>query len=1179
MQLTNNQHQAIERLDGSVSVSAGAGSGKTEVLVRRFCHIVESGKAGVGEILTVTFTEKGALEMKSRIMRRFADSGRTDLMHAVGAAYIGTIHAFCKRVLSENPFAAGVDPRFSVLNDAEQRAMSLRIVDETLEARGDDERTLALLREIGVEQVRSSVLSVYGHTRSLGLPVSPALLPTPTDPIPLLHDFEARLRELVDAAQSPTESLARVMDGILAGMEDALAAAQRLAEGGEISWEDVERVKDFVGLFKANVGSKPVKQAMVAARDALSALISAALDPSAIEISTRILDLIADFDLRYSDAKRKLGVLDYDDLLLKTLRLFIDGEGHPTETALQYRDRFRFVTLDEFQDTNRLQKRIIDAISRPGNVFTVGDVKQSIFSFIHSDVEVFRSHHEAVRTGDGTTIPFQENFRSSQGIIDFVNRFFERLWAEDDDFEFEPLLCEGEFTPKAMPDVDALITPRGSADSDETGAEVARRNEAMAIAGRVLEMVSGEGASEVRRTKGGSAGRAVELRDIIVLLRSTSSLAIYERALEECGIDTYVVSGRGFYGTQEIQDILSLLQAVDNPLNDIAMAAALRSPFVGVTEDALFWLTRDWQAAVSDRSGDDVTKAEHAPPMNPRPGKFWESIAALERITVLSDADRARLLAFRDVLRELIATRSHPMVSRALDIAFERTRFRTKLLAMPGGRRRYANVRKLHEIARDFEAKGLLGLSYFITYLRDMGELAEREAQAPTESETGNAVRIMTIHKAKGLQAPVVFLADMSRKPNQSQEYLLFDPEIGLTAKLRNPLDYELEAPECFSRANQKQRQRSIAEDKRLLYVAMTRAEEHLVLVGSSDLKGSPKPTYRETPTWCGWIEKALQLGSDTPDGIVGIDGARALFTRGSSPPTVAASDARRSELADALAQGRRIEHAASPETCALVESVVERCLRDDRPRTKSGVRLTVSQMLDYLECPRRYKLIHLLGMPDEGAEYGEGDSDEATFSSSADLGKLVHDILARIDFTRPPHAQLERLVSREQDGALRSSARTILERFARSDWYGIVGDAHGVLKEMPFEIAVDHHALVGRIDLVFRDARGWTVMDYKTGSMGTDERHERQIGAYTLAASKLLGEMPVRAGLLLLASDRARTMEIADDSQARAAASSVRQAADGISGECFEPITGRHCDWCVGRLQCPKGTCWYGCG
>jgi ATP-dependent helicase/nuclease subunit A len=1183
MTLTQEQKKAIAALGRSVVVEAGAGSGQTEVLVWRFCRIVEQGKAGVEEILLLAPTERSAGEIRERIACRIRDR------QALAFAHIGTIHAFCNRVLRENAVEAGIDPRFSVLDDTRRRVMANRILDEMIGSGKADAASgsasslqAGLVEELGTDAVKDAILTLdraAGDTSAV----------TDTNPAPFLEAFERCSTDLSALAESAEDVPMKVMEGIEAGLVQAKESAERLlasCDEPEFDWDDFRLLQKYSYRFAASRGAPAIRQQIRAARDALRDFLAACLDCLSACHAGLIRDMAAEFHERYVSAKARLGLLDYDDLLEKTLDLLYDGEGQVTEIARRYRERFKFVMLADSQDIGRDQRRIIQAVSRPGGMFAIGDDRQSVFGFTRSETRFACGESEHANT---VKLRLRDNFRSRRGILDFINAFFGEIWSEDRDITHDELRFAGRFDGKSAPDVEVVLLPRPRRRASDGGIEQALRDEAHIMAHRILEMTGAnppcgepvepacselacgepvepacpelvEGVEPVMHTRDGHAGQPISLGDIMILLRSAGGMSIYEQALQQHGIPACAVGVRGFYSAREVQDILCLLKVVDDPMDDVAMASVLWSPIVGIAEEALFNL-----CSAALESGE-------APRLSENTGGLWNALCRVDDSTAFDEADRSRLLAFRAMLNDLILSLPESEITDILDLALEKTGLDLRLLASQGGRRKYANVRKLCEIAQEWGSSGRAGLRGFIVHIQELERSAHREAEAAIWSERGDAVRIMTVHRAMGLQSPVVFVGDMSRPLFPKPGLFVFDPDWGPAIQVRNPATDRYEIPLRHREIFEDLRDRAVAEEKRLLYMAMTRAEEHLVLVGSGDLRGEHKPTYQETDSWSGWLGKALNLGPGTPEGTLRFGAGRVAVRYGppirweppsSRAPTLA------EEFASALQEGLPIEMEISPAAFSVAEAAVRRCLGEKPSPARRLSRLSVSQALDYLECPARYRLIHIIGMPDDGGEPPD-DVEEPGFAA-ADLGHLVHDLLADVDFSRDVGPQIRALISDIPDALLKAQARQILERFIESRWCDELRASRHIIKEMPFEIALDGRVLAGRMDALYRSRDGWTILDYKTGRAETRERYELQVGIYAYATQRLIGEPPSRAALLILSSGDEWIQDTSDGSTAQLAAGRISEVAAAIDAGRFDPNPGKACEWCAFSSRCGR--------
>jgi ATP-dependent helicase/nuclease subunit A len=1182
VEFNDAQRLAIETLDRNVSVSAGAGSGKTRVLVERFCRLVRDGAARPDEILTVTFTEKAAKEMKERIVARFHDwrreTGEERFAAAardVETAYIGTIHSFATRLLKENAFEAGIDPRFAVLTDAETELLKERVVDSLAAAGFAAGRPeyIDLLVSYDRRTAAGAVKRLYADLARLDRRTPPAATATTAELSEAARAYDATAADILAYQGKTPDKLAACLDDFQAFYpvlrETMTAAVADLEDLGPVEftrrfdWERYDRMSAAVKFFGGRLGGDEFKALAKEAGESLQAFLDRLLAPLSAHYADCLTALTVEFAREYAAAKHRAGRLDFDDLLLTARRLLIGPGGGPTETAAAYRRRFKYVMIDEFQDTNDLQKGLVEAVCPPERLFTVGDVKQSIYSFIHSDVAVFQRHQRAMAAA-GEIVPMADNYRSRPEVIDFVNGLFAELWAEDADLEFEPLGAQGDFFPSDRREVELLwVEPiAGKGPGNISAAELQRAAEARAIAARIRELLGLDGGEPLMVTKkgpGAEAPRPLHAGDILILLRATGNLKIYERALAEAGLDYYVVSGRGFYASREVEDILNLLRVVENPLDDLAMAAVLRSPMAAVNEDTLWRLTR--------RPGPSPVEPSGAA------GKLYFAVERIDENPAIQGVERARLLEFRQTLRELHAIRSESRLTRLIDLAVERTAYDLKLLASPRGKRRYANLRKVAEAARDFGAAGIFQLADFIRHIDRMKVVAGREGEAPAESEESRVVRLMTVHGAKGLQAPVVFVADCSRKltGGPRQAAFIFDKELGAAAKLRGPLANEWLTPAPFTRAAERAKARDIAEEKRLFYVAATRAEELLVLSGAAVWAGAADKPYSEIPSWMGWIDQALDL--DQPPGpdevVTGAFGARLRCVRGSAAaasgaavPSLAAG-----HLETILAGGPLPDEAARPVEGAALD--VAAAVAPLPEGAKRPVDLTVSRVLDYLTCPRRYELRWRLGVEEPALEAGvEGRALKGAPSApdAAALGSAVHEIMAAVDWAGDPAAQAAALIAAVDEG-LREAVRGRFGRFFESSWPARIQAGGEWFQEAPFSVELENCSLRGRIDLLFREPGGWVVIDYKTGAGEDAERYAAQVRLYALAVEKALGEAPAEVILVDLGDGRDFTQKVDRATLAEAEQLAARTAESIRSGD-FPGLSGDRCHRCGYRSR-----------
>jgi ATP-dependent helicase/nuclease subunit A len=526
------QLRAIEE-PGVVFVSAGAGTGKTTVIVERFCRAVCERGLDVDSILVITYTERAAGELRGRIRRRLHELGRHDLARDLDAAWISTIHGFCHRLLKAHPFAAGIDPRFRVVDDSQGRVLRGEAFREALEefCKGGDEERLRLLASYGGKRLRRMLTGVHETLRSSGLDLQ---LEAPGDP-----QLEARIEELRIAAR--------------ALQSEQAAQALRLLEPSP----SPETLLDLAELSDRSEAAEAYEEARLAVEQA-------ALEALAARDREQLQELLLAYDRAYRAAKDRESALDFEDLQLLARELLRDNE----EIRERESWRFKSIMVDEFQDTNRLQCELVDLLAREdAELFFVGDEFQSIYRFRHADVEVFRERREQV----GGVLALTQNYRSRPEVLDVINHLFAADFGET----FQPLDAAGRFSDPAFgAAVELLVTDKAS--YAETGTHW-RQAEARHIAARVRALVdTGEAAPG----------------EIVLLFAAGTDARLYEEELRALGLPTFRATGRDYYHQQQVVDLLAYLRLLHNRYDDEALVTVLASPFVGASNDALVLLRR-----------------------------------------------------------------------------------------------------------------------------------------------------------------------------------------------------------------------------------------------------------------------------------------------------------------------------------------------------------------------------------------------------------------------------------------------------------------------------------------------------------------------------------------------------------------------------------------------------------
>jgi ATP-dependent helicase/nuclease subunit A len=798
---TEEQLAAIEATGTEVLVEAGAGTGKTGVMVDRYCRLICEQGISPDAILAFTFTDKAAAELRQRIrgeIERRAEAGSErarQLLPGLGSAWITTIHGFCNRLLSAHPVAVGIDPRFRVLDAAETERAAVEAFDEALEAflAGGDRERERTVAAFDVGGLRGVVLGAHAELRSRG-EAAPQLPEPPTPDVP------AALRH---AAAVAAETLAELKAG---SANQALVERALTLLDGANDPPSLDRIASLRTTSKA----KP----MAAYREAIEAALARVAEAGEGGLAYRhVVELMRLFSERFGVAKERRAGIDFEDLQLLATRLL-----ERTETGAAYRGRFSHLLVDEFQDTNRLQLRLIEALRGPQTqLMMVGDELQSIYGFRHADLDVFRERRDAIgeHGASGEMVSLSGNFRSRPELIGAVNAIGEQLLSGYTQLRVGTPPANPE-PPGEGPAVELLLTGRDGWDDEgirldpatDARTPVNQLAEARFLATRLREL----------------ADQGVDRGAMVVLLRAFTRLDAYEDSLERAGLRPYVVGGRGYWSQQQVADVCALLATIANPLDDQALLGALASPACGVTPDTL-WLLR---AAAGE--GRQIW-----PAIAQAAGLGEDERTDPERLAQIPVAELSLLRSFAEALTALRRRATSLSLAGLIDAAVTETGYDLAVLMRPAGEARFANVRKLMRLATEFEAaegRDLRGLLDFLAARAD----ADADAQAATAVEGHDGVRIMTVHSAKGLEFDVVAIPHLSRGllPPARAPLLTIGrepeaPRVGMQLRRLGARAINLYAQRQLCEEAQL---REAEEELRLFHVAATRARERLLLSG-----------------------------------------------------------------------------------------------------------------------------------------------------------------------------------------------------------------------------------------------------------------------------------------------------------------------------------------------------------
>jgi ATP-dependent exoDNAse (exonuclease V) beta subunit len=1200
---TPEQRAAIEARGRDVLLEAGAGSGKTGVMVERYVRLVVDEGVSPDAILAFTFTDKAAAELRSRVRaelsRRAAGTGAAAvraaaLLSTIGGAWITTIHGFCNRVLAAHPVAAGVDPGFRVLDQPETGRATREAFDTALAeflADGEPERE-ETVAAYDLEGLRGVIVSTHDELRSRGV-ADPAL------PDPPAADPTEALARAIEAAGECLEEL-KEGDGKRAALEQALA---RLTQpGAPPSLAELEALR---------IGG--TAKALGPFRDALEAAIARTAEAGEGGVAYHHLaDLLRLYAAAFEAAKEQRAGIDFEDLLILAARLL-----ERAEIGQAYRGRFSHLLVDEFQDTNRLQLRLIEALQGPrSQLVVVGDELQSIYSFRHADLDVFRRRRERIDADPGAELMrLSGNFRSRPEVIGAVNLFGGALLGA----AYRPLRVGAPpATPAprgAGPAVELHLTARDGWDADGIDLDPAIDGrtppsclaEARALAARLRELHD--------------AG--VERGAMVVLLRAFTHLDAYEDSLARAGLRPYVVGGRGYWSQQQVADVCALLAAIANPLDDEALFGALASPACAVAPDTL-WLLR---AAAGKR--------RHVWPALERLALDGEGeLAEPEHLEQIPAGERELLTEFATQLVGLRARAPRLGLAGLIEAAVTETGYDLATLLRPAGEARLANVRKLSRLAAAYEEREGRDLRGLLDFLAARAE-TDTEAQAATAAEGHDGVRIMTVHNAKGLEFEVVAVPDLSRGLLSGGRRPVLalgreqQPRVGLQWRRLgrasvNLYDYGelIEASEA----------RDSEEGLRLFHVAATRARERLLLSGVV----KPEPAKGPRPG-AAVIERLVEaLGvprgeeedapPDAPDDDARTAPPEAARDAGEAgaplaphsetvvipvpapeprpgldatfPPSEIAvhlnlpSPERAAELRDL-----HLDAAADRPLGSGTPPLVER-----KPPIVPSRPLSYTAISAFEECAYRFYMERVLGLPaaapaaagrpervrtsrryaEKTANSIAGDEGPSAREERSARGAAVHALLewSQTNEWREPTADLARRHALAAGLDLGTDQAEELLGPVR-DWLGSplreeIAAATRVRAEVPILLRAGKTVLRGSIDLlVERNGAPPLVVDYKTDRLHGEDpsarasHYEVQRSIYALAAAESLRATEVEVAYVFLerADTPIRTILTAIDMEAGRAR--IESAVAAISGGEFSPAPEPERTWDLCR-GCP---------
>ena len=1103
----HDQQQAIDH-QGDLVLTASAGTGKTTILVEKFANTlireIESRNPGaaLSSMVAITFTDMAAAELKGRIRERLfeeilssqnSEKKRQDLNRAIrdlDGAYIGTIHSFCKRILIENFLEAEVNPGFAILdeNDADELRSQAAEMAIFKALSPESEILSPLVASVGITRFKSEIINLEAKLRSDGY--------ENFRPEQLIADFRAHCPEALPTINKALDLLLEVQKGFHlfnagSATDTTLKSEECINQGLDVlkdvkdSYDsfydtplpdilsstkisplprnkDLAYIKDISHEFRQLIGKEPSLDFTLSDLANLN---------GSLPLMQLILEIVRDYQEIYSREKSKLDSYDFDDLLLKTRNLLKSNDA----VLKLYHQKFKHLFVDEFQDVNAVQMEIVQLLRGFGDdtesrsLFLVGDGKQSIYKFRSADVMRFEAFVDSIEEAGGTKLQLKSNFRSTPVLIDIFNNLFSRMFEKEQTNSYQT----------CYQDLEAGL---GETSSEKTSLDIIEmskpeeRYEAQKIAWKIRELLK-------------DPEEKIHPGDIAILLRTTSRLGDLETEFKRANIPYRVIGGKGFYLQREIWDIAVYLKSLWFPEDNYATAALLRSPLCGLSDQTLYELSR--KRVLKSLELFDDTNAQF----------------------IANDAEKARFLTIARLIQKHRAALDTISTADIIAQLLQTSGYEAFLLATVGGDQSAANVRKLIELARNFESKGVdSGLEFTLDLFSRLFTDTD-EQQATLAGDDLGSVKILTVHKSKGLQFPIVFLPFTHSSLRNTTELIIYESKFGPGIRYYNPETGKAEASTYYNMVKKVKNLQDEAEMLRLFYVAATRAKKRLFITSKEkSLKGS-------------WKNRIDNLGL-REKGFEGIYGIR-LY-----------SDEEIQEIPGADMPLIQRLGSLEKRKNGSVENFLTQCGRAVQLATRK-INCSVWELIN-LVYPREDLPEYVAEMIIGNQENQSDDADAPVAATEA--GTAIHELLEHYDFQKS--IEDNRLEEQLQKTPLsedqRNDAKVFLENWFGTDVAGKLSTATTLRRETPFSLQLKRGNVVitvnGIIDLVaeFPDGSFW-LLDYKYARAKDSLEYQLQMQLYSMVLKKAMGRLPDKCYLAYIKDAENRAVETSEASLSKA--------------------------------------------
>lgn len=1229
---TEEQQEAIEKSGSNILVAAAAGSGKTAVLVERIIQklVTDQDPINIDEILVATFTNAAAEEMRNRIAIALESAISEDptsyhlkkQLSLLQRASISTLHAFCTSVVRQYAYLLDLDPAFRIADDMEIELLKQEVLDGMLEEYyGEEEEKLEAFfsvvdmfsndrNDIDVAQL---ILKLYTFSVQNPWPEKWLARVANTynvevdvceNDLEWLQFLKMEAVEQLESFRSDIEraiAIARESDGPYHYLDALEADLQHIDEAMNrtVSWDDLQA---YITSSKLkSLSSKRVecnedkKEAIKTIRNQFrtqwnkwkkswfSRNLSAHLEDMRLlyPVVKMVTQLVLDFKKRFAAVKREQALVDFSDLEHFCLQILISKESTeekiiPSDIAHYYKNQFKEILVDEYQDINLVQETILTVVSDQignGNMFMVGDVKQSIYRFRHAEPTLFIEKYKQFETdaSAGHRIDLARNFRSRKEVLTGANYLFRQIFDEalgEIAYDEKAELVYGnrgyDEVPLDHPEIEVIVIDRETTeDRQEDGENVGDLEKTQLEARLYAEKINqwiGKGTEAPLQIidKSTNQKRDIQYRDIVILQRSLTGAPIIVDELKKQGIPVHAELRTGYFVAIEIQIMINMLKIIDNPYQDIPLASVLRSPIVGLDEEQLA------QIRLAE---------QHAP--------YY--VALRRYIKQTNNQTSTMIERFFMQLEQFRALAKEGALSALIWEIYRETGYYDFVGGIPGGKQRQANLRALYDRARGYESTSFRGLFRFLRFIENMQEQQKDLGEARALSEQEDVVRIMTIHKSKGLEFPVVIIGGMTKEFNFQDirsKYIL-DKDLGFATKFIDPVKRITYPTLYYITLQQSALQKLLAEEMRVLYVAMTRAKEKLVMIGNvpsfekqldkwlqvlnHEQWVLPKQMRKDAKSYLDWVGPALvrhqqnkhlhAAGDDSIQSSSAFELDHSKWKVSSIPATellnLDEAKVHSSNELDAMIKSWQGVHPVDESTKQLVEDRLSFHYAY-AAAAKTGAKQSVTEMKRRQELADEYstqQLIRPFRAPLVKQPTFLQGSKELT---PAEIGTVMHTVMQHLPLTKKwQREEINAFIAQfvREEKLTEKEAEVIqvgaIERFFQHDIAEQMLKAQRVEREVPFtyslqasevyqnwESSSEEKVLIqGIADCIIHTGEGIIILDYKTDNIREEnvteevanelkERYRVQIDLYERALEDILQTNVIASYLYFFAKD-----------------------------------------------------------